>query len=87
MALQRTWTACRFFFGIRATTGGAEHSLHRVVQTLRWLAGDDSDDFERMDQPDELRERVRGWLIVLVAYATNLSPHMNATSTHRATKY
>jgi aminoglycoside phosphotransferase (APT) family kinase protein len=65
-----------FFDGYGRAAPEPNTSLHRVVQTVSWVASADWDSFERQDLPADLRRRARRWLRTLLAYVAGLPAHI-----------
>lgn len=70
-----------FFEGYGASTE-PNTTLHRIVQTLHWVASDDWIEFATApDLPVELRTRAAGWLDTLRRYLHHLPEHLHRLTT------
>ncbi len=65
-----------FFDGYGHAPVEPNTSLHRVVQTMTWAAGDDWSAFDQQEFPAELHKRTRAWLKELLAYVAQLPAHV-----------
>ncbi len=65
-----------FFEGYGQPPAEPNTSLHRVVQTLRWVASSDWDSCERQTLSAELHARTHQWLRTLLVYVARLPAHL-----------
>ena len=65
-----------FFEGYGKPATEPNTSLYRIVHTVNWAGSSDWEEFERSGLPPEQVERTRQWLGVLLAYAENITTHI-----------
>lgn len=70
-----------FFDGYGHPATEPNTSLHRIVQTMQWAAGDDWSSFEQQDLASDLHARTRNWLQTLLAYVAQLPAHIERLHT------
>lgn len=70
----------RAFFEGYGLSAEPNTTLHRVVQTIQWVASDDWDELAAPDLPTELQTRTVGWLDTLQQYLSRLPEHLDRLS-------